>query len=265
MSLAAAPRPFQPLQTVPAGLRESQRLRPTVDEHGEPVWQAGDTNVWSWPINSVGWSRGVVAGRQDSAGIRGLVYLSDARVIVVSDRFTAGSRFRAYGIGNQVLLAAAATKVSRLRARRAASGSFLTGQMRLPWLTAIVFGHERGPKAFRGEVRLCGQQPTGFGDPESVLLIVGLKQPEQTHTFVNEVIARVRGDRHAWQKTTDEQRAKLDAIPPLSSVSAEPGQLPRVPLAGAYRIAPASASYGVHSVRSYPQEQPGADTANHEA
>lgn len=260
MSSAKAPaQPFQPLQTVAAGLNESQRLRPTVDEHGEPDWQAGDTNVRSWPISSLGWSRGVVAGRQDRAGIRGTVYLTDARVVVVADRFAEGSRYRAYGIGNQVLVAAAATKVSQIRARRATSGSFMVGQMRLPWLTAIVFGLKRGPKDFRGEVRLCGQQLSAFHDPESVLLILRLKQPEQTHTFVSEVIERVRSDRHAWEKTSDEQRAKLDAIPPPESVIAEPGQLPGVELAGAYRIAAASATYGVNSTRSYPQEH----TADH--
>lgn len=254
MSLAAAPQPFRPLQTVSAGLNESQRLRPTVDEGGVPVWQAGDTNVQSWPIKGLGWSRGLVAGRQDHAGIRGLAYVSDARVVVVCDRFATGSHYHAYGIGGQQLLAAAATKVSQIRARRKAAGTFLVGQMRLPWFTQIAFGLERGPKAFRGEVRLCGQQLTAFGDPELVLLILRLEHSHETTAFVSETLARVRNDRYAWQKTTDEQRARLDALPPIASITAKPGELPHVPLVGGYRITPQSAAQGVHSIQSFRRE-----------
>lgn len=252
-SRAETPQQFSPIRTVQGGATGSQLLHPVVNEQGTPVWQAGDTNVCSWEIDSVGWCHGDPSNRRDNPDIKGLVYLTDARVVVVSDHFASGTRYRAYGVGNQRFVAAAVTRMSQVKAQRAAAGTFLVAQMRLPWLKSVVFGSEREKKALRGEVRLCAQHLTAFGDPEPVLLIFGLKHASDTVPFVAEVVQRVRQDRYTWKNTTDAERAALDATPSVATLAASVGQLPAVQLAGAFRVMSRSALQGVHSARSFLQ------------
>ena len=255
--MSTAPKPYYPVQTVQALAEGPNRLVPIVDETGTPLWQPGDGQPTYWDITSAGWSHGAASNRRDHADIRGRVYLTDARVVVVSDHFAHGSRYRAYGLGTQVVLSQVATKVSKVRAQRASVGSFLTGLMRLPWITNIVFATPNERKSLRGEVRLVGQHVTAFGDAESVMLIFKLRNAQDTVLFVEAVIDRVKRDRLDWKGTTDGTRRILGSTQPPSSIAAKEGALPSLSLAGGYRVNFATCAQGTNSSRSFPSVLPG--------
>ena len=80
----------------------------------------------------MGWTHGAPWNRRDNPGIHGSLYLTGGRVFAVSDDFVYGNRYRPRGVGAGVILDVVATKVSQSRASRAARGTFLVGQMRMP-------------------------------------------------------------------------------------------------------------------------------------
>ena len=184
------------------------------------------------------------------------MYLTGARVVAASDQFAHGSRYRAYGYGSQQVTAAIATKVSTMRAQRAAAGTSLVGQMRHPWLRQLAFGPATAAKGFRGELRLCGQHLSAFGDPEDVILFLTLRHAAEAETFAEALLTRVREDRLTWEGTTDEERAALSAARVPAGANPQPGTLPSVRLAGSYRISAAAGYAGVVSARSRPAADP---------
>jgi hypothetical protein len=249
--LSAPPKPYFPVQTVEADSDGPNRLVPVIDETGVPVWQPGDGTPTYWEIISVGWSHGAASNRRDNTDIKGRVYLTDARVVVVSDHFAHGSRYRAYGLGSQVVLSQVATRVSKARAQRASAGTFLTGLMRLPWIMNVVFATSDERKALRGEIRLVSQHLTVFGDPESVMLIFKLRNSADTLAFVEALIERVKGDRLGWKGTTEDERKALGAVPSPGSVRAPEGSLPSVRLPGSCRANFTTSAHGSKSSRSF--------------
>lgn len=242
---------FVPVKTIAAGEASSQRIHPAVTDDGVPIWQEGDGDVASWDLESIGWCHGAAANRRDTAGIKGRVYLTRCRAVVTSVQFAKGSRYRAYGVGNQVLVAAAASKISQKRAQRQAAGSVLCGQVRLPWLSGVIFAPTGSPKGLRGEVRLRTQHVTEFGDAESVMLIFRLRRPHEIHSFVAAVLERARQDRYDWKDTTDAERTALDRVADPADAVGGNGHLPLLPLAGSFRVSGGSASRGVYSSRSF--------------
>jgi len=179
------------------------------------------------------------------------VYLTDTRVVAVSGHFVNGKKAGATGFGNQFLLTAAAAKISNIKASREAADTFLVGQMRLPWITGVVFGSENASKNSRGELRLLGEHVTDFGDPEMMMMMIRLRHPAAVIEFVEELISRVKCDRLSWRDTKDDQRSRLTAIPSPRSIQANGTSLPMVSFPVAYRVGEDTASYGTNSMRSF--------------
>jgi hypothetical protein len=217
-----------------------------------PLWQPGDSDVFAWEINSIGWTHGSPTNRRDNAGIRGTLYLTGARVLVVSDNFVHGHRYRPYVIGTEAIVDAVATKISQVRATRAAQGTFLVGQMRMPWIKGVVFGGPNAPKNSRGAVRLIGEHVTSFGDAENVMLLMRLRQQNETLDFVRALTERIRQDRLDRPGISDETIQDLGNIPAPESIATGPNELPQIRYSGAFRIRPDTVSKGVRSALSYP-------------
>jgi hypothetical protein len=241
---------FFPLKTIHSGAPSPQWIHPAVDLGGTPTWQPGDTNRRDWEITSAGWCHGAPSNRRDNPDIRGKVFLTGARVVVISDRFTHGARYRSYSLGLTAVLAGVATKVSDVRARHATEGTFLVGHIRHPWLTSVVFGPPGASKRLRGEVRLCAQHLSAFGEPEPVMLIFKFKSSDEVPGFVDDLVGRVREDRRNW--VSEDAQLALDRLPTAGCVTAPEGSLPINNLAGALRVARASVSRGSQSSRSFP-------------
>lgn len=220
-----------------------QRLFPAVDPLGVPRWQSGDTNVARWPVSGIGWCHGPVAARSEYPNVAGYVYLTDARVVAVVD---AAGALPPSGIVID----------GRAQTRQLDSGevTFRVGQMRLPWLTGVVFAAADATGLDSGQVRFGGEHTNANQAQESVMLLVWLTQASETVNIAHDVVARVYRDRYDWPKTTDEQQAQLDTLPMPASVVAAPGTLPRVPLPGGYLVRHKTAGNGVNSARSCPPE-----------
>lgn len=249
MSASAAPSlPFVPVQIVSAGAGGKQYYHPTIEPDGEPRWQPGDTDPISWDVSAVGWCHGDLANRRDHKGIAGRVFITGARVVVVSDHFVRGTRY--LSIDGPSLVAGVASLVSQKRADRAAQGSFLVGQMRLPWIGRVVFGPSSAARVERGEVRLAGAHTTAFGDAENVVLLFKLSDHQLVTDFVEVLIERVRADRSSWPQTSDEKRAALNAIPQPASLVAANGKLASCSLPATWRVSDTSGAFGVHSSQS---------------
>jgi hypothetical protein len=124
--------------------------------------------------------------------------------------------------------------------------------MRLPWLTGVVFAAADATGVDSGQVRLAGMHTDANQARESVMLLIWLTQTSETANLVGDLVGRVYRDRYDWPKTTDEQRAHLDALPIPASVVAAPGTLPLVPLPGGYLVRFKTAGNGVISARSCP-------------
>jgi hypothetical protein len=216
-----------------------QRLFAAVDPSGVPRWQPGDTNVASWPISGIAWCHGSVATRSEWRNVTGYVYLTDARVVAVVD--AAGARPPA-GIVID----------GREQTRRLKPGevTFRAGQMRLPWLTGLVFAAADSTGLDAGQVRFGGEHTSTSQAPESVMLLVWLTQAAETVGLAHDLVARVYRDRYDWLNTSDQDRAELDALPMPASVEAAPGTLPRIRLPGGYRARSKTAGNGVNSARS---------------
>jgi hypothetical protein len=247
----AAPTPFVPLRTITAGENSAQRLYPAIDANGVPFWQPGDIEIQAWEIHSIGWSHGGTGGRRDHTDLKGHVYVTGARIVVASTRFVSGSKYRGYSAG-EMLSGPGQPQVSQQRAQRQAAGQALAAQMRLPWITSIVFAPVRSGRTLGGEIRICGQHLTVFGDPELVMLTFRLAQPSETNRLVDVVTAQVRADRREWSRTTDELRVALDGIPAADTVTAAPDRLPTITLPGGYRVGPSTVINGVNSALSFP-------------
>lgn len=220
-----------------------QRLHPVVDSRGVPRWQPGDTNVAGWPISGIGWCHGPVAARTEYRNLAGQVYLTDARVVAVVDAAGALPPSHIVIDGRQ-----------QTRPLDPGEVSFRVGQMRLPWLTGIVFAATGATGADSGQVRFAGVHTNADQAQESVMLLVWLAQASETASFAGDLVGRVYRDRYHWPKTTDEQRAQLDALPVPANVAAAPGALPMVSLPGGYLTRSQTAGNGVNSARSCPSK-----------
>ena len=218
-----------------------QRLFPAVDSRGVPRWQSGDTNIVCWPISGIGWCHGPVTSRSEHRNVAGYVYLTDARVVAVTD---AAGALPPSGIVID----------GREQTRRLDPGevAFRVGQMRLPWLTGLVFAAADATEADGGQVRFGGVHTNASQEQESVMLLVWLAEAAETARLAGDLAGRVYRDRYDWPATTDEQRAQLDALPAPQSVVAAPGTLPRVRLPGVYLVRVKTAGNGVTSARSCP-------------
>jgi hypothetical protein len=210
---------------------------------GVPRWQSGDANVACWSISGIGWCHGPIAARSEYRNVAGYVYLTDARVVAVVD---AAGALPPSGIVID----------GRAQTRRLKNGevAFRVGQMRLPWLTGVVFATADATGLDSGQVRFGGEHTNANEARESVMLLVWLPQPSETVDLAHDLVARVYRDRYEWPKTTDEQRAQLDAMPMPANVVPAPGTLPRVSLPGGYLARFKTAGNGVNSARSCPQE-----------
>jgi len=240
------------VKTVKVNAGGDQRLFPEISDDGTPVWQPGDSDVVAWEIESMGWTHGAPSNRRDNPGIHGSLYLTGARVFAVSDDFVHGNRYRPLGIGAGAILDVVATKVSQARASRAAQGSFLVGQLRMPWIKSVVFGGPINSKRSRGEIRLVGEHVTSFGDSENVMFMVGLRHAAESFSFVTALTERIKQDRLERPGLTDESRELLNHLPSPESVQVGPNELAMINYAGAFRVRPDTVSRGVQSALSYP-------------
>ncbi|MCU1600521.1 MAG: hypothetical protein JWO22_1230 [Frankiales bacterium] len=243
-------QPFIPVRLVEAGAPSRQIFTPALQANGEPVWQPGDAEVHTWDINNIGWAHGDVAARQDSPGVRGRVYLTSSRVVLVATGFARGSRYSGYD-PTDVIVGAIATKVSQRRAEKASANTYLVGQMRLPWLQAVAFAKPDAAKALRGEVRLMTQHRTAFGDLELATLLLRHSDPSHTENFVNWASHFVRGDRQGWASTSEGDSAALARVPVAADVRTDPGKLPVILYPGARIPSADTASQGLLSSRSF--------------
>jgi hypothetical protein len=219
----------------------NQRLSAAVDPTGVPRWQAGDTNVACWPINGIAWCHGPIAARSEWRNVAGFVYLTDARVVAVVD---AAGALPPTGIVID----------GREQTRRLKAGeiAYRAGQMRLPWLTGVVFAAPDATELDSGQVRFGGEHTSASQAQESVMLLVWLTQVAETVSLAHDLVARVYRDRYDWPSTHDEKRAQLDALPVPASINAAPGTLPMVRLPGGYLVRFKTAGNGVNSARSCP-------------
>jgi len=240
-----------PLKVIGVASGGDQRLYPSLKVDGTPDWQLGDGDVRQWEIESLGWTHGAPANRRDYPGIRGSVFLTDSRLVAISGNYVQGGKSSAYGFGNQLLLTTAASKISNMKASRDAAGTFLVGQMRLPWITGVVFGGEAVSKNSRGEVRLLGEHVTAFGDPETVMLLFRLRRPIEAPEFVEELSERVKRDRLSWRDTTDDQCVALNQLPSPRALRVSENTLPMISFPVAYRINANTASNGANSMKSF--------------
>jgi hypothetical protein len=243
------PRKFAPY--VPVGVKvgstnplvPNQRLGAAVDPTGVPRWQPGDTNIACWPITGIGWCHGPIAGRSEWRNVAGYVYLTDSRVVAVVD---AAGDLPPSGIvidGRELTRPLSAGEVA-----------FRAGQMRLPWLTGVVFAATDATGLDSGQVRFGGLHTDASQARESVMLLVWLSQATETVSLAHDLVARVYRDRYDWPRTSDEDRALLDVLPMPASVEAAPGTLPRVQLPGGYLVRFKTAGNGVNSARSCPPD-----------
>ena len=221
----------------------NQRLGAAVDPRGVPRWQAGDTNVACWPISGIAWCHGPVAARSEWRNVPGYVYVTDARVVAVVD---AAGALPPSGIVID----------GRVQTRRLKPGevSFRAGQMRLPWLTGLVFAAPDATGPDSGQVRFGGQHTNASQAQESVMLLVWLAEPAETVSLAHDLVARVYRDRYDFPKTSDEERTQLNALPVPASVEAAAGTLPRIGLPGGYLVRYKTAGNGVNSARSCPPD-----------
>jgi len=217
-----------------------------------PLWQPGDTDVVAWEIDSMGWTHGAPSNRRDYPGIHGSLYLTGARVFAVSDDFVHGHRYRPTVFGAGAILDVMATKVSQARASRAAQGTLLVGQMRMPWIKAVVFGGPTNSKGSRGEIRFIGEHVTSFGDSENVMFMVRLRRAVETFDFVRALTQRVQGDRLERTGMPAETGELLRNAPSPESVKVGINELAMINYAGAFRVRPDTVSQGVRSALSYP-------------
>jgi hypothetical protein len=238
------PAPYVPVRVTTGRVPKrgpDQRLFPMVDPSGAPWWQPGDTNIVACPISGVAWCHGLVANRTEYRNVAGYVYATDARVITVVD---AAGALPPSGI--------VIDGVAQTRQLARGEVAFRVGQMRLPWLTALIFAQTEATGLDAGQVRFCGEHINAEGQVEDVMLLVWLTNAGQTVDLAHDVIGRAYRDRYSWEGATDEKRAKLDAIPAPATVQAAPGTLPRVRLPGGYQVRVQTAGFGVNSARSCP-------------
>lgn len=252
---ASSLKPYFPVITVTVGQHGPQSLHPRIGQEGAPIWEPGDVNVRAWEIDSIGWSNGGAQNLRTETDLKGNVYVSGARVVVTSKHVVGGSHFTAYGIGAQQVLAAAGSKVSQILAQRHAVSQARVAQMRLPWISQIIYADPAGPRRSRGHIRLVGHHVTVFGDYESVLLAFHLRLPSETFSVIDALLACVVADRYHWETTTDAHRRALDDLPAPESVTATAGNLPSIELPGSYLIGAATGVQGTVSSRSIPAAQ----------
>jgi hypothetical protein len=236
--------PFEPLRIVRDGSDDDQRLCPAIQAGGTPVWQAGDSNAAMWPAIGLGSCHGALGNQRNHLKIRARVFLTDSRLVVVSGQFAKGSRH-----SGPLISSAIRNQVSQTRAEREATGQFLVGQMRHPWINLIVYSRRNG---LRGEnaIRVCGTHQSAFGDREAVMLLIHLDVGADPGAIAAEMASRVVADRYHWETTTAAERESLAAARFTDPSQTAARTLPSIQLAGAYVVSASSSGHGVHSSRS---------------
>ena len=248
--------PFEPLRMARPRDTTDQRLFPVVRNDGEPVWERGDTNIRGWRATGLSTCQGGIGNQRSHTQIDAVVYLTDARIVVVSGDYAKGSKFGSASIfGGPIISSAIRTKLDQHRAEREAEGTFLVGQMRHPWTSRVVFSRREGR---RGEntVRICGTHTSAFGDRETVMLIAHFDPNTDSSSIAQQVADRVLADRRDWVTTTDDERTRLDASRFTDPHAVAPGTLPSIELSGGYMVSPGSSGHGMHSSRSYQVPSP---------
>jgi hypothetical protein len=231
------------------GPARDQALVPWVSPSGEPLWEASDDDVIAYDIVGIGECYGSIGNQRTRMGLTGCMYVSAARVVVVASDYARGTSYRSAGLYGPVISSAIRTKLSERKAKQAAAGTFLVGQMRHPWVGRVVFA-ERKRRREEHSVRLCGTRVSAFGDRESVMLIAHFDGAFDTRAIATQVASRVIADRRDWTSTTDVERHALDTALSLGTRTPDAGKLPGFVLAGSYIIAAGSAREGSFSGRS---------------
>jgi hypothetical protein len=184
--------------------------------------------------------------------IEARAYLTDARVVAVATDFAQGTRYAsATFFGGPVLSSAVLSKLSKSAARRRSRDLYLVGHLRHPWISGVVYSRRQGRRG-ENSVRICGTHVTSFGDKEAITLILHLDPRDDPFNLASSIADRVVADRREWHRTTEAERAALDANRYPDPGILAPGTLPVLQLAGGYLIANSTAGQGVYSSRSYP-------------
>jgi len=240
--------PFNPLRVTEPAIDQDQRVYPAVDGAGEPLWQQGDTHVAAWDAVGLGWCQGAIGNRREHTAIASRVYLTDARLVVVSGHYAQGTKYGAF-FGGTVISSAVRSRVAHARAEREAKGTFLVGQMRHPWISQVVYSRATRRKD-EHVVRVCGAHTTAFGDQEVVMLLIKFDSRTDPGTVASEIANRVMVDRLTWDTTTDDERRALQAARFADPAELPEGTLPSIRLAGSYIVSTTSGAQGVFSSRS---------------
>ena len=245
--------PFTPLVKVEGGAGGPGRMQVTVDEDGVPFWQGGDLDPRWFAVSSVGSFSGNVSSMRTYDDVHGWAYVTGARVLVVASDFAKGSRYRAVGVPSlsNLTYMAVANRASKSRARKAAAGQFLAGQVRLPWVGHVVWAPPSMPRRLRGQIRVIGTHRTVFGDQESVGLCFRLADPGEVVPLVTLLVERVQADRMEHEQTSADHRSELAAIrPPVSVNTTSPDTLASLKLPGNWVVTAGSAFLGSVSAAS---------------
>lgn len=245
--------PYAPLVKMAGGTGAPGRMQGAVDEGGIPIWQGGDRDPQPFPVTSVGSFQGHVSTTRTFPDVRGTAYVTGARVMVVVSDFAKGTQWRTVGVPSLSNLAynAVANRTSKSRARKAAAGHYLVGQMRLPWLARVAWAPSSMGRRQAGQIRLIGSHRSEFGDEEAVGLTFRLADASEAVRLVTLVVERVKADRLSFERTTAEQRSKLEALPRPAAVDAPSRDtLASLQLSGGWIITSGSAFLGSVSAAS---------------
>lgn len=238
---ATSSQAFIPVATVHAGGGGPQLYLPALTEAGEPVWQPGDLDPLPFQISSLGWSRGTIHNGDRQEGLQGLLYVTGARVVVVS-------RLRD---GGDLVSAATRNLVDHLTGRDAPKKSYLVGQLRLPWVKLLAYGLPSVNQTSQGEIRISATYRTAFGDKEAVFLLMRLRNRDEVNEFVSELVRRIYQDRYHFEGTTDEQRRQLEAIPAPDEIVVDHGKIPVIHFYGSWLVSKTSGRNGTVSKLSF--------------
>ena len=242
--------PFKPL-VITTPNHDDQRLDPALDDNGTPVWETGDGNISSYYASGLGACQGAMGNERVHPEIDAHIFVTDARVVVVCSNWAKGSKRGPAGFGGPIISSAIANKVSQARAARRASGQYLVGQMRHPWISRVAYSMRENRRT-ENTVRVIGSHKTAFGDVEPVILVLHLERHADPWPLAQDIARRAIADRIDFSRTTDEERSALQAAAWSAPESVEPGTIPAIRLAGSFIVSGSSAYLGTASSRSEP-------------